>query len=390
MYFGDITRAFPFILPTRIEFALGAATRVADEAAALGTRALVVTDPGVESAGLVESARDTLAAGGLDPSVYSQVEANPRVGTVHEVAAAAVDSGADVIVAIGGGSALDVAKAAAAVCMHGGGILDYEGLDKVPGPTVPVIAVPTTAGTGSEVTLWAIVTDPAREFKAPIGSVHLAPRVALVDPLMTVSLPPSMTAGTGMDALTHAVEAYTARCSNPISDALVLYAIRLIAGSIERAVADGDDLEARSAMLLGSLLAGIGFGNADTAAVHSMAEAIGAVKDVPHGIANAIFLPFVTRLNAEAETLKTAEIGAAMGLPVSDLTATEAALATVEALFSLRRRLGIPTLAETGVGAADIPKLALTAMMNSGNPDNPVEVTDEVFRRLFNEALAEA
>jgi len=384
---GDLARAFPFFLPTRIEFGPGVADRVAEEASALGRRAFVVSDPGVERVGLVEALAKHMGSGGMEVEVFAEVEANPRVATVDRSASLARTYGADVIVAVGGGSAIDVAKAVSAVARYGGTILDYEGLEKVPGAGIPVVAIPTTAGTGSEVTPWAIVTDVERQFKAPVGSVHLAPRVALVDPLTTLSLPAPLTASTGMDALTHAIEAYSARCSNPISDALVLYATELISTYLERAVACGDDVEARSAMLLGSLLAGIGFGNADTAAVHSMAEAIGAVFDVPHGTANAIFLPYVVRHNLPAALEKTARLAVAMGLDTAGLTVDEAAAATVSALFDLTQRLGIPSLADTGVTVVDLPKLAATAMMNTGTPDNPVEMDEASFLALFSAAL---
>lgn len=385
--FGDLAKAFPFLLPTRIEFGLGVAEQVAVEARRFGARALVVSDPGVERVGLVAAVRERLESAGLDVKAFTGVEANPRVATVDEVAGVARDHGADVIVALGGGSAIDSAKAASAVARYGGTILDYEGLERVPGPGIPVVAIPTTAGTGSEVTMWAIVTDTVRQFKAPIGSFHLAPRVALVDPLTTVTLPAALTAATGIDALTHAIEAYTARCSNPVSDALALYAIELISTYLERAASQGDDLEARSAMMLGSLLAGIGFGNADTAAAHSMAEALGAVFDVAHGTANAIFLPFVMAHNMPAALERTARIAVAMGLDTDGLSLPAAAAAAVAGVSDLTRRLGIPSLADTGVTDADLPKLAATAMMNSGTPDNPITMNEASFHALFAAAL---
>jgi alcohol dehydrogenase len=384
---GDLSKPFPFLLPTRIEFGPGVADRVADEAMVFGTRALVVSDPGVERVGLVAAVSERLDLAGLDVQTFTGIEANPRVATVDDVGRVARDHGADVIVAVGGGSAIDSAKAASAVARYGGTILDYEGLDRVPGPGIPVVAIPTTAGTGSEVTLWAIVTDTVRQFKAPIGSFHLAPKVALVDPLMTLTLPAELTASTGIDALTHAIEAYTARCCNPVSDALVLYAIELISTHLERAATRGDDLEARSAMMLGSLLAGMGFGNADTAAVHSMAEALGAVFDVAHGTANAIFLPVVMAHNAPASLERTARIGTAMGLDTEGLALGAAATAAVAAVRDLTKRLGIPSLADVGITAADLPKLAATAMMNTGTPDNPVEMTETSFLELFSRAL---
>ena len=382
-----LSKTFAFQLPTRVEFGPGAARRIGEEAAQLGCRPLLVTDPGVLSAGVVDPLLSRLRDAGLETFTFSDVEANPRAATVDATAAAGRDHGADMVIAVGGGSALDTAKGAAAVITHGGAILDYEGVDRLPGPTIPVVAVPTTAGTGSEVTAWSIVTDPARHYKMAVGGAYLSPRLALVDPELTFSLPPTPTAMTGADALTHAIEAFTARCSNPISDALALYAVELIALHLEAATADGGNLEARSAMLLSSLIAGVAFANADTAAVHAMAEALGGVFDVPHGVANAVCLPHVMRFNLEAVPEKTARIGRAMGLSTLDLPVREAAEAAVEEVRGLLYRLGTPPLRDLGVTETDIPLLVSIAMMNTGNVDNPVEVDEKSFTMLFRRAL---
>jgi alcohol dehydrogenase len=382
-----VLKTFPFQVPTRIEFGPGVTAGLGEIAAGLGRRPLVVTDPGVLAAGLIDPLVARLEGAGLDPVVHSAIEPNPRAATVDATAAAGRAHGADMIVAVGGGSALDSAKGAAAVLTHGGTIFDYEGVDMVPGPTVPVIAVPTTAGTGSEVTAWSIVTDPARSYKMAVGGAHLSPRLALLDPELTLTLPATFTAMTGVDALTHAIEAFTARCSNAISDGLALYAVELISHHIEDATRDGGDLEARSAMLLGSLAAGLAFGNADTAAVHAMAEALGGVLDIPHGVANAVCLPHVMRLNLRAVPGKTARLGEALGLRTRDMPEAEAAAATVDGVAALLRRLGTPPLGDLGVTAADIPALVHVALMNTGNVDNPVEVTADDFTHLFHQAL---
>lgn len=390
---GDVQKAFPFSLPTQIDYGPGVAREAARHVTRFGTHAAIVTDPGVAACGLVGPLEHDLRSSGVDVTVVPGVEPNPRVETVDAIAAAVVACGADVIVGLGGGSALDSAKAAAAVVSYGGSILDYEGLEAVPGPCTPVVAVPTTAGTGSEVTFWAIVTDVRRHYKMAVGSWHIAPRIALVDPLLTLTLPPAITAATGADALTHAIEAYTSRCSNPISDALALYAIELIGGSIERATTDGGNVQARCAMMLGSLLAGIAFGNADTAAVHAMAEALGGALDVGHGVANAIFLPYVVSHNAAAVPDKMARIGQAMSRrgaavePVAAFDPSAAADETVAALHALMRRLAIPTLREVGVAEAHLPELVRIAMMNTGNPDNPVPMEDADYEALFRAAL---
>ena len=383
-----LQKSFPFVLPGRIQFGPGVAQTVGDEARPFGQRVMVVTDPGVHDAGLIEPIVSELERAGLECTVFADVEANPRIATVEKAAAAAKEYQAEMLVAVGGGSAIDTAKIVAAIVSHGGGVLDYEGYDRVPGPVIPLIALPTTSGTGSEVTFWAVATDVARNYKLAVASVLLAPRVALVDPLLTTSLPPAMTAGTGFDALSHAIEAYTARCSNPISDALALYAIELVALNLERAVHDGADVEARCGMSLASLTAGISFGNADTSAAHAMGEALGGVFDTPHGLACAVSLPYVTRYNLPAVTEKTARIGQALGLPTAGLSVHEAAEATIEGLIALGKRVGIPTMRSFGVTEADIPQLVSIALLNVGNADNPVDVDEAVFSSLFKEALA--
>jgi len=383
-----LQKSFPFVLPGRIQFGPGVAQTVGDEARPFGQRVMVVTDPGVHDAGLIEPIVSELERAGLDCTVFADVEANPRIATVEKAAAAAKEHRAEMLVAVGGGSAIDTAKIVAAIVSHGGGVLDYEGYDRVPGPVIPLIALPTTSGTGSEVTFWAVATDVARNYKLAVASVLLAPRVALVDPLLTTSLPPAMTAGTGFDALSHAIEAYTARCSNPISDALALYAIELVALNLERAVHDGSDVEARCGMSLASLTAGISFGNADTSAAHAMGEALGGVFDTPHGLACAVSLPYMTRYNLPAVTEKTARIGQALGLPTAGLSVHEAAEATIEGLIALGKRVGIPTMRSFGVTEADIPQLVSIALLNVGNADNPVDVDEAVFTNLFKEALA--
>jgi alcohol dehydrogenase len=385
-----LERAFGFALPTHIDYGLEASAAVAEHVAVWGTRVAIITDPGVADVGLVEPVERRLREAGIPSHVIASVEANPRSETVDDIASAVVACDADVIVGVGGGSALDAAKAAAAVASHGGGILDYEGFEVIPGPCIPVIAIPTTAGTGSEVTFWAIVTDVERHYKMAVGSHHIVPRVALVDPLLTRTLPEPTTAATCMDALTHAIEAYTARCSNPISDALALYAIELICGHVERATADGSDVRARCALMLGSLLAGIAFGNSDTAAVHAMAEALGGALDIGHGVANAICLPYVVSHNARAVPEKTARIGQAMGLPASSSELTSASQETVTELHDLMRRLAIPTLRDLGVHESHVPDLVRLAGMNTGNPDNPVPMSDGDFEALFLEALKPA
>ena len=204
---------------------------------------------------------------------------------------------ADFIVGLGGGSSMDTAKAIAVIITHGGKPSDYFGADTLTKPIAPLVCVPTTSGTGSEVTPFAVITDSKTRVKMNILDSGVVPTSSFVDPELTVSMPAGLTASTGMDALTHAVEAYTCKLANPLTDALAMKAVRIIAGSLRRAVADGSDADARNEMALGSLIAGYAFGNADVGGVHCMAEAIGGFYDTPHGVANSVFLPLVTEFN---------------------------------------------------------------------------------------------
>ncbi|MBW2121378.1 MAG: iron-containing alcohol dehydrogenase, partial [Deltaproteobacteria bacterium] len=357
---GDLAKGFSFSLQTRVEYGMGISKKIADEILRChGTRVLVVTDPGVSEAGLVSPLAGLLKKRGIPFVIFDRVEENPRAKTVDHVAGIAVEQGVDTIVAVGGGSSLDAAKGVAAVASHGGTISDYEGFGRLPPPVIPLIAIPTTAGTGSEVTNRAVITDGAKKRKITVGKPNLAPSVALVDPELTFTLPPAITASTGIDALTHAIEAYTVLCSNPLSDALALHAIELISGYLGQAVERGHDPEARSAMMLGSLLAGISFGNASVAAVHSMAEVLGGIFDVPHGVANAIFLPYVMGFNLPAAQDRLARIGWTMGAGGTDSSpAPEAARQAVFRVYGLVKELGIPSLRKTGVSWNDLDHLA--------------------------------
>jgi alcohol dehydrogenase len=383
-----------FYLPTRVEFASGISGTVGPEAKELGgTTALLVTDPGVRQAGVTDGIESSLTEAGLGVVVFDDIAPNPRDTSVAKGADTARSEGCDVLVAVGGGSAIDTAKGISAVHAHGGTIQDYESDPdcwfKVPGPTTPLIAIPTTAGTGSEVTFWAVITDSERSYKMGVGDPKIAPDVALVDPVLTHSLPPAITAATGVDALTHAIEAYTANCANPMTDALALTAIRLIAGSLRKAYANGADSEARSAMMLASLLAGVAFGNADTAGVHAMAETIGGVYDTPHGIANAIYLPVVMEFNTLAVPEKFAQIAIEMGECIDGMSPMAAAQKAVEAVRSLTRDLSIPTARAVGVKDEDLPMLAERAQANLGTPDNPRATTVDSYLELYRIAQAE-
>jgi alcohol dehydrogenase len=387
----DLVKGFSCSLPTRVEYGRGVSRRVADEVLQYqGKKALIVTDPGVVQAGVVSPLVDLLHQQDIPLLVFDQVEPNPRAETVDRAARMAAEGGVDVILAVGGGSSIDAAKGIAVVLSHGETIRDYEGLHKLRHPVTPVIAIPTTAGSGSEVTKGAVITDREKRLKITVGKPDLAPAVALVDPELTFTLPSQLTAATGIDALTHAIEAYTVRCSNPFSDALALYAIELISHCLNRAVERADDEEARGGMMLGSLLAGMSFANASVAAVHAMAEVLGGMFDAPHGVANSIFLPYVMGYNMIADFERTARIGWAMGLhPGQSSRIQETARQTVQTVHDLVRTLKIPTLRETGVSEEHLEDLAAVTFRTAYSPENLREMDESDFLELFKKAFKE-
>jgi alcohol dehydrogenase len=377
-----------FNLPTRVRFGFGVADELGDAVRSLGaSRVLVVADPGVRGAGLLEAPLASLAAAGIDAAVFDGISGNPRDHECRAAAEAGQAFGAAAVVGVGGGSPMDAAKTAAALLTNGGTPQDWEYPARLRVDPLPIVAVPTTAGTGSEVTFYAVVTDTARKFKMSLFDTRIAPRVALVDPALTLTMPPAVTAATGMDALTHAVEAFTGNLAHPITDALAKEAIGLIARWLPAAVRDGGDRDAREGMMLGSLLAGMAFGNTDVAAVHCLAEAIGGRYDTPHGVANSVFLPHVFAYNAEAFAARHAEVAAALGLDVRDLPAAEAAARAARAIADLAREVGIPRFRDLpGPHPADFPALAEAAKRNVSDPSNPRPLTVEEYLLLLNDA----
>jgi alcohol dehydrogenase len=381
---------FEFILPTRVKFGQGVARGIAGELDALGrSRPCVITDKGLIAAGIVGRITEALEASGYtNYLIYDEVEPNPRDTTVARAYERAKAHGADVLIAIGGGSSMDTAKGVGTLLTHGGVIGDYEGLDKVTKPITDLIAIPTTVGTGSEVTFWSVVTDTKRRFKMSVGSPLIAPKLALVDPELVAALPASIVASTGMDALTHAIEGYTCALANPITDACAIYAIRMIGENLREAAGSGSK-DARGNMLLASLIAGIAFGNSDIAGVHCMAEALGGLYDTPHGVANAIMLPYVMAYNYVANLTKFAQIAEALGEDVGGLTAEEAARRSVEAVRRLNADLGIPSLKAIGAKEEDFDELARRASVNVSVDSNPRKVEAQDFLDIFKEAYDE-
>lgn len=380
---------FSFHIPTRVEIGEGCVAELGKLAQTLtaGKKVLFVTDSELCRLGLAETAMRSLSSAGFECTLFTRVKPNPRDTDCLEGAGLARKIRADLIVALGGGSVIDSAKAIALLQTHGDDLRKYVQRGTINRPVTPIIAIPTTAGTGSEVTRSAVITDTASSRKLTVKDIRLAPRLALVDPSLTYSLPPGLTASTGMDALVHAIEAYTCRLANPFSDLFALEAMKRIFPWLPVAVRDGANKAARQQMMIGSLFAGIAFSHADVAAVHCMAEAVGGLYDTPHGVANSIFLPVVSRLNAEAEPARYAECAKACGLDVEGLPAAEAAQVFVAELVKLSRLVGIPSFSDLpGVQSSDFELLAEMAYLNGSTPSNSRVIRKEDYLELFREA----
>ena len=339
-----------------VTFGAGSVGQVAEEARRVAaSRVLVVTDPGVASSGVAGHVRDLLEAAGIATGVYDRVPAEPSVASV-EVAFEAWRAGNyDAVVGVGGGSSLDTAKGISIRTANDGPVSRYFGVEQLPARGVPYILLPTTAGTGSEVTPSAIFDDTDRQLKAGIVSSRLMAAAAIVDPDLTISCPPHVTAAAGLDALTHALEAYVAVKANPMSDLYALEAVRLVGQHLRGAVARGTDRVARSGQLLASLYGGVTIVAAGTGLCHAMAYPLGSAYHVPHGVANALLLPAVMAYNLPADLTKFARLAEALGESVSGLSLRAAAERSVEAVRQLSRDVGLPG----GLRAVGVPESAL-------------------------------
>ncbi|MEI7634252.1 MAG: iron-containing alcohol dehydrogenase [bacterium] len=376
-------------MPGTLLMGIGAVSELAKSVESLGgRRVLVVADPGIVQAGVVDKVNAVLEAKQIAVSVYDGVESDPRLEIVSDCAERARQAGADVLIGVGGGSSLDIAKVAAIVVRHGGPVQRFFGIGNTPGRGLPTIVLPTTAGTGSEVTPIAVLSDEAEKLKKGIVSDDLYPDISIVDPGLMVSAPPSVTAYTGMDTLTHAIEAYTSRYSLPFVDTLALEAIRLVGRHLRRAVSNGSDLEARSGMALASTYGGMCLGPVNTAAVHALAYPLGGTYHVAHGQANALLLPYVMEFNFPSDMCKFAEVAKALGEKIEGLSLRDAALASVKAVRELSIDINLPQkMREFSIPEDAIPEMAEAAMKVTRllNNDPRTVRTDDV-RRIYEQA----
>ena len=384
-----INRITLFRTTKRIVFGLGAIEKVGAEVQGLKKKkVLVVTDPGIVQAGLLEPLKHSLQAANIPFALFDGVEPDPRLEVVRQCAELGRKEGVEALIGYGGGSSLDIAKVAAVLLTNEGDLTQFFGIDLIPNPGLPVILIPTTAGTGSEVTPIAILSDTREKLKKGIVSPYLFPEVALLDPQLTVGLPPLVTAFTGLDALIHAIEAYTSVNAFDLTDHLAFRAMELLYDNIRTAYARGEDLEARSRMLEGSLLAGIAFANAGVTAVHAFAYPLGGEFHVAHGLANSVMLPHVMRFNLLGNLPKFADIGSALGLDTDPLTDKEAALEALEAVEDLMEDLTIPRrLRDLNIPQEAIPSLAEGVMkVTRLLANNPRRIALEDARRIYEEA----
>jgi alcohol dehydrogenase len=348
----------------RILFGSGAVEKIGREAQILkAKKALIITDPGIIKSGLLQTVEKPLRSVGISSAVFDGVEPDPKIEIAEKGRELAKQEGIDLIIGLGGGSSLDIAKVASILVTNPGKIDAFLGIDLIPNPGVPLILVPTTAGTGSEVTPIAILSDTREKLKKGVVSAYLFPEVAILDPKLTVGLPPSVTAFTGMDALTHAIESYTSLNATDVTDLLAFRAMELIAKNLRMAYAHGENLLVRSNMMEGSLLAGMSFANAGVAAVHAFAYPLGGEFHIAHGLSNTLMLPYVMRYNIIGCPDKFAQMARAFGEPMEGRSELDAAEAAVKFVERLSDDLRVPRrLRAVGIPESAIPQMAESAM----------------------------
>ncbi|OQX05518.1 MAG: L-threonine dehydrogenase [Desulfobacteraceae bacterium IS3] len=367
-------QVYGFFIPTVTLMGIGAHKQLGAQIKTLGgKKPYIVTDKGITNAGITQKIVDLIKAdAGVDSVVFDDTIPNPTDKNVAAALEIYKSKGCDMIISLGGGSSHDCGKGVGIVATNGGKIHDYEGVDKSTKSMPPFIAINTTAGTGSEMTRFCIITDTSRKVKMAIVDWRTTPAIAINDPLLMVGMPPALTAATGMDALTHAVEAYVSIIATPVTDACALKAIELIAKNLRAAVANGQDMVARDAMAYAEYLAGMAFNNASLGHVHAMAHQLGGFYDLPHGVCNAILLPAVERFNMIAKMDRFVDIAVAMGEVVTGMSVRSAAEKALEAIKTLSKDVGIPSgLAELGVKEKDLKIMAENAQKDACGFTNP-------------------
>lgn len=381
-----------FEVPTAIKHGIGAVKYVGEEVKNLGvTKVLLVTDPGIYEAGVTKPVENALKEAGIDIVLFNKVEPNPPVRSVAAGSALYKDTNCDGLIAVGGGSSMDTAKGIGVEIAHNGSVLEYEaaeGKKPLENRIPPLTTIPTTAGTGSEVTQWAVITDEERDYKFNTGGPLIAAHLTIIDPELHKSMPPHVTAMTGIDALAHAIECYTMHYAQPVTDAVALLAIEYVAKYIRRAYADGGDLEARYGMAQAAMLAGLSYGSESAGAAHAMSQTLGGIIPVAHGQCVAAMMGPVMEYNWKGHPAKFARIAQALGVNTFNMSTEEAAKAAVNEVYELVSDLNIPSLEEQGVSKDLIERLSEEALKDPQTIGNPRDLTlkdyEWIYKRCFN------
>lgn len=380
---------FKFYIPAINLMGAGCLQEAAADIKGYGHRkALIVTDKILNQIGVVAKVADLLAEHGIESAVFDETKPNPTMTNVEAGLAMLKANGCDCVISLGGGSPHDCAKGIALVAANGGSIKDYEGVDRSAKPQLPLIAINTTAGTASEMTRFCIITDEARHVKMAIVDKHVTPLMSVNDPELMLAKPAGLTAATGMDALTHAIEAYVSTIATPVTDASAIMAIQLIAKHLRTAVNQGDDLHAREQMAYAQFLAGMAFNNASLGYVHAMAHQLGGFYDLPHGVCNAVLLPHVQAYNAQVCAARLKDVARHMGVDVSAMNDEQGAAAAIAAIQQLARDVKIPAgLEQLGVKADDFKLLAENALKDACGFTNPKQASHAEIVAIFRAAM---
>lgn len=377
-----------YYLPTRNVFGEGSVQEAGALAKSLKMKkTMIVTDAFLAKSGMADKVAEIFKAAGIGCHIFGGAEPNPTDINVGDGLKEYQQNNCDSIVSLGGGSSHDCAKGIGIVASNGGNIRDYEGVDKSDNEMIPLMAINTTAGTASEITRFCIITDTSRKVKMAIVDWRITPKIAINDPELMVGMPPSLTAATGMDALTHAIEAFVSTAANPLTDSAALKAITMITQYLPKAVANGEYMKARDKMAYAQYLAGIAFNNASLGYVHAMAHQLGGYYNLPHGVCNAILLPYVESFNLMSNLNRFKEIASAMGEDIKGLSTDDAAVKAIKAIERLSRQVGIPAnLKELGVKPEDFEVMAENAKKDVCQLTNPRKATKEEVIEIFKRA----
>jgi alcohol dehydrogenase class IV len=377
-----------FIIPPTVITGIGAAEQAGEQAKRLGARAaLIVTDIGIVKLGYADELVNRLRTVGIGVSLFSDVTPDPTLQNVNDGLKQYRDEACNLIISIGGGSAIDCGKGIAIELTNDGELADFMGVDKIPNPGAPLIAIPTTAGTGSECTKATVITDTNHNVKMMLSSPCVVPQVALIDPLLSLTTPPHLTSAVGVDALTHAIEAYISKRAQPITDALALRAIRMISDSLRQAWADGENVKARTEMMIAASIAGMAFSNSSVALVHGMSRPIGAYFHVHHGLSNAVLLLDVMEYSVVGAPDRFADIARAMGESIKALSPMRQADAAIAGVERLINDVEMPRLGEIGIDPDEFEavadQMALDALASGSPANNPRQSTKEEIVALY-------